>query len=95
MTSFSKLPDETTFVEFFYGRYTIKDERYKKVYEEGREIYSLGLVHILRESKPHFLGLAAGIKTYTKKGQSTLTKENTELSIHPLYLGFRYLLKQG
>ncbi|MDH4220145.1 MAG: hypothetical protein OEW23_15400, partial [Candidatus Aminicenantes bacterium] len=84
---------ERTSIELGYGRYNISDPRYKDVYEEGREIYTLEILQLLRTQNHHHLGLATGVKHFTKKGKSTITQEGTQLTLIPISLSGRYLLK--
>lgn len=92
-TSSNKNSLENTIVGFSYGRYELSDPRYKRIYETGREIYSLEGFRLLRSRNRHHFGLAAGIKRFNKRGHSTITHEDTLLTLSPIYLGIRYLLK--
>jgi len=80
-------------LELSYGRYKISDARYEEVYQKGREIYTSEIVRILFTQNHHHFGLAAGIKSFTKKGHATVTQETSKLTIIPIFLGLRYLLK--
>lgn len=84
---------EKTTIELGYGKYNVSDPRYKDVYEAGREIYTLEILQLLRTQNHHHLGLAAGVKHFTKKGKSTITQEGTRLTLIPISLSGRYLLK--
>lgn len=84
---------EKTMIEIGYGRYEISDPRYKKVYKEGREIYTIKVLQLFYSQNGHHVGITAGVKHFTKKGHSTVTQEETRLTIVPLSLGLRYLLK--
>jgi len=84
---------ENTMIELGYGRYKISDPRYKEVYRGGREIYTLEVLQLLQTLNHHHLGLSLGVKHFTKKGKTTVTQESTQLTLIPISLGFRYLLK--
>lgn len=80
-------------LELSYGRYKISDARYEEVYQKGREIYTSEIVRLLFTQNHHHFGLAAGIKSFTKKGHATVTQEPSKLTLIPIFLGLRYLLK--
>ena len=84
---------EKTMIELGYGRYEISDPRYKEVYRAGREIYTLEVLQLLKALNHHHLGLSLGVKHFTKKGNTSVTQENTQLTLIPVSLGARYLLK--
>lgn len=83
---------EQTIVELAYGRHELSDPRYKKVYQAGREIYSLEAYQGLYSDIYHNFGFTVGIRRFVKKGQATLTLESTQLLLVPGGLGFRYVL---
>jgi len=84
---------EKTMIELAYGRYKISDPRYKEVYKKGKEIYTLEVLQFLQALNKHHLGLSFGVKHFTKKGKTSLTQESTQLTLIPVSLGARYLLK--
>ena len=86
---------EKNHIEFGYGHYTLEDSRYRKVYSQGREIYSLELSRLILANTHHHLAITIGVRGFKKKGQATFTGEPTVLSIYPVTLGFRYYLSLG
>jgi hypothetical protein len=84
---------EKTTIGLGYGTYKISDARYKEVYNGGREIYTLEVLQLLHSLNHHHIGLSVGFKHFTIKGKTTITQESTALTLVPISLGFRYLLK--
>jgi len=77
--------------EFYIGRYSIPDARFKKVYEPGGGIRGL----FLSSALPLGLDLYAEIKEFHKTGKLTYTQEETNFLLVPLSLGIRYVLPGG
>lgn len=84
---------EKTTIGLGYGTYKISDARYKEVYNGGREIYTLEVLQLLHTLNHHHIGLSLGFKHFTIKGKTTITQESTKLTLVPISLGFRYLVK--
>lgn len=83
---------ERTIAEFMYSRFEPSDLRYKKVYQTGREIYSLEIYQGMYADIYHNFGFTAEIRRYAKKGHATLTQESTQLLLVPVGIGVRYVL---
>jgi hypothetical protein len=84
-----------TLFESYYGRYEISDRRYKEVYQQGGDIFTLEISWLLKAQDQHHLGISLGIKSFTKKGQASITQEETKLRLIPIFFGCKYLFKAG
>ena len=84
---------EKTTIGLGYGTYSISDTRYKEVYDGGGGIYTLEILQLFHTQNPHHFGLSLGFKHFAIKGKSTITKESTQLTLVPISLGLRYLIK--
>ncbi|MBN1274065.1 MAG: hypothetical protein JXB26_17515 [Candidatus Aminicenantes bacterium] len=76
-----------------YGRYNIGDTRFKKVYDKGGQIFGLEAARTFIEGSPHSLSVSVGIRYFSRKGQATVTLEDSRLTLIPVHLGIRYGLK--
>jgi hypothetical protein len=78
-------------LEFFAGRYSMREPLFKTVYPEGGGIQGL----ILSSSLIFNLDFYLELKAVYKKGQLTYSKEPTTLVLAPVSLGLRYVLPLG
>jgi hypothetical protein len=83
---------ESTLIDLSLGRYKLVDARYKEVYGKGNEIYTLAVYQFFKTHHRHNFGLSAGIKHFVKKGHSTVTHEEAQLTLLPLFIGASYTL---
>jgi hypothetical protein len=84
---------EKTSIGFGYGTYQVSDPRYKEVYDGGEGIYTLEILQLFHAQNPHHFGLSLGYKHFSTEGKTTITQEKTKLSLVPIALGLRYLIK--
>lgn len=89
--SFQEKPIRQGSVEFFFGSYNMNEPRFDAVYADGGLMAGLGLSAALVSNVNFYLE----IKTYTRKGTLTFTKEKTEFTLVPISLGVRYIFPFG
>jgi len=78
-------------LEFYTGRYSIREPLFKTVYQEGSSIQGL----VLSSSLVFNIDFYLELKAMYKKGQLTYSKEPTTLVLAPVSLGLRYVLPLG
>ncbi len=78
-------------LEFFAGRYDIREPLFKTVYREAGSIQGLILSSSLILNFDFYLEF----KALYRKGELTYTKEKTTLVLAPVSLGLRYTLPLG
>lgn len=86
---------ENNQLEIAYGKFSMTDARYKKVYKSGREMWSLEIFRKFIGPEDHSLGLSAGYRYFTKSGSATITQESTRLTFHNTFLALRYIIRLG
>lgn len=79
-------------LDWSWGWNTVADSRYREVYSGGNGIVTFAVHPIIKRTGRHSFGLSAGIKMFSKEGESTLSKQNTTLILTPVYLGGEYML---
>lgn len=83
---------KNTLLKIFAGIYNIQDDRFKNIYQGDRYIYGLGLSRKVYSSNQHNFFLSLDFRFYSKKGKSTVTKEDTKFILNPISMGGAYLL---
>jgi len=78
-------------IEVSFGRYNIRDSRFKKVYQEGGLILGIAGSFSLISNFDVWLGA----KGFYKSGQLTFTKEETKFILIPISIGIRYCRQIG
>lgn len=91
-TDVARLSPGHLLLELGWGWYTVSDSRYQEVYSKGNGMVFLAVHPFFRSVGRHSFGFSAGIKSFSKKGQSTVTLEETRLTLIPIYLGGEYML---
>lgn len=79
-------------LEGSWGWQTVSDARYKEVYSGGSGMVTFAYHAFFKSFGRHSFGLAAGIKSFSKEGESTVTQEDTRLILTPIYLAGEYML---
>jgi len=82
---------KNTLIEIFTGIYNMKDKRFKQIYDGYGFIYGLSFLRKLYNLNRHHFYLSLNIKSYTKKGKSTVTEKDTKLTLRPISLGGAYM----
>ncbi len=83
--------NEKTLVGVFAGAYNIADDRFKQIYEGQAYVFGFGLSQRIHAFHRHFIFISLDFKFYTKKGKSTVTKEDAKLILKPISLGGVYM----
>lgn len=81
---------ENTVMRIYAGFYSIQDDRFKMIYEDKGCIYGFGLSQKIFSSHKHYLSFSLDFKFFSKKGESTITKEATKLVLKPISMGVVY-----
>ena len=84
---------EKTTIGLGYGSYQVSDPRYKEVYDGSGGIATLEVMQVIHAQNPHHLGLSLGFKYFRTEGKTTITQEKSQLTLVPISLGLRYLIK--
>jgi hypothetical protein len=79
-------------LEWSWGWHTVSDSRYREVYSVGKGMATFAVHPFFKSVGRHSFGFAAGIKSFSKEGESTVTQEDTRLTLIPIYLAGEYML---
>ena len=79
-------------LELGWGWHTVSDSRYQEVYSKGNGMIFFAVHPFFKSLGRHSFGFSAGIKSFSKTGESTVTREETQLTLIPIYLGGEYTL---
>jgi len=84
---------DKTMIGLSLGSYHISSDVFHQIYGIGGPIFGLDLSHIFLTQKNLNFGLSLEARCYSKTGASTMTKEETKLSLTPLSLATRCLVQ--
>lgn len=80
-------------VGFNAGRYNISSDRFKEVYGSGSMIWAFELSKRVYHLNNQEININIGAGYFSKKGETTATKDTIRLTLKPISLGANYLIK--
>ncbi|MBD3414127.1 MAG: hypothetical protein GF421_06835 [Candidatus Aminicenantes bacterium] len=91
----SQKREHSTLFGFTLGNTRPASERFKEVYGNIGVMTGIEISHFFPLIQNSSLGISLEIRGMAKAGQSTISRQNTLLSMNPITVTGRYILKKG